>query len=61
MEVFQKLIKKTKFIPVYKKGDRTDPDNYRPIANIPSFAKFSEKIINEKLVAYLVRQISADK
>ena len=39
--------------PVYKRGDVFDPNNYRPIAHLPTISKVFEKLINEQLQDYL--------
>ncbi|WP_435362530.1 hypothetical protein, partial [Klebsiella pneumoniae] len=39
--------------PVPKKGDRSQPSNYRPIALISSVAKVFESILNQKISKYL--------
>ena len=39
--------------PLYKKGDRSDPSNYRPISIIPVVAKLCERVICTQLMAYL--------
>lgn len=39
--------------PVPKKGDRSDPTNYRPIALTSILSKVMERIVNSRLVAYL--------
>ncbi|KAI8487535.1 hypothetical protein Bbelb_347690 [Branchiostoma belcheri] len=39
--------------PVYKKGDRTDPSNYRPIALLPTVAKVLERLVHNHLYTYL--------
>jgi hypothetical protein len=47
-------MKKSKVIPVFKSGDRTDPDNYRPISVIPLplVSKFMEKIVFKRLTGF---------
>lgn len=37
--------KKARVIPLFKKGDRFQPDNYRPISNLCSMDKLFEKIV----------------
>lgn len=39
--------------PIYKKGNKLDPSNYRPISLITNFTKIFEKIIKKRLTAYL--------
>jgi hypothetical protein len=41
--------------PVFKKGDSTNPLNYRPIALTCTVCKIMERIINDQLLAYLLR------
>ena len=53
--IFPDLLKLTKILPLYKKGDEHDPTNYRPVANITSFAKLFEFIIDQKIRDYLVK------
>jgi len=46
-------IKIAKVVPIYKKGMRDDHTNYRPISILPYFAKYFEKIMYERLTAYV--------
>ena len=39
--------------PMFKKGKRVDPNNYRPISVIPTVAKMFEKCICDKISDYL--------
>ncbi|CAF4763442.1 unnamed protein product [Pieris macdunnoughi] len=39
--------------PIPKKGDRSDPSNYRPIAITSLFSKIMESIVNCQLLRYL--------
>ena len=39
--------------PLFKKGDKTEFCNYRPISLLPSFSKIIEKIICRRLYNYL--------
>lgn len=39
--------------PIPKKGDRSDPSNYRPIAITSLLSKVMERIINTQLLSYL--------
>jgi len=47
----------TAFItPVFKKGDPTDPNNYRPIALTCTICKVMESVIKYQLLNYLLRK-----
>ena len=39
--------------PIFKKGKRDDPNNYRPISVIPTVAKIFEKSICDQISEYL--------
>ena len=39
--------------PIFKKGKRVDPNNYRPISVIPTAAKIFEKCICDEISEYL--------
>ena len=39
--------------PIFKKGKRDDPNNYRPISVIPTVAKIFEKCVCDQLSEYL--------
>lgn len=50
---FPSVLKSAAVTPVYKKGDPTDIDNYRPIALVSVFSKIMEKIIADKIYTFL--------
>jgi hypothetical protein len=39
--------------PLYKKGNKTNPTNYRPISMLTSFSKVLEKALYNRLIEYL--------
>ena len=43
------ILKVSQVTPVYKRGDATDPTNYRPISTLSSFSKVFEKLIYNQL------------
>ena len=51
---FPDYLKQAHVIPIYKKGDNEDSDNYRPIS-ITSLAKVFEQILREQMNEYLER------
>jgi len=46
-------LKIAKVIPVFKKGDRSQPTNYRPISLLSIFDKLLEKLMFSRLISYL--------
>lgn len=51
--IFPDRLKWAKVVPIHKKGDEKDMNNYRPIAVLSSFSKVFEKIIAIKLENFL--------
>lgn len=51
--VFPEQFKTAVIVPIHKKGDKTDVNNYRPISLLPVFSKILEKIIKIRLVTFL--------
>ena len=49
---FPTRLKFTEIKPLYKKGERMDISNYRPISLLPSFSKILENIIFRRLIHY---------
>ena len=44
--------KKGNVVPVYKKGDKSLPKDYRPVSLLPIFSKLFEKCIFDTLYSY---------
>lgn len=45
--------RKSNVTPIFKQGDKTDPNNYRPISLTCHISKLMESIIKDQLVIYL--------
>ena len=46
-------MKIAKVIPIFKKGDKLDRGNYRPISLLTSFSKILEKLVYSRLIKFL--------
>lgn len=51
--VFPEMLKISRIKSVFKKGDKTDPVNYRPISVLTSFSKIFERAMSVRLVEFL--------
>ena len=50
--IFPDKLKLAKVIPIYKKGDSSLYDNYRPISLLPAFSKLFEKVVYRQLYEF---------
>ena len=50
--IFPDKLKLAKVIPLYKKGDPTITDNYRPIFLLPTLSKVLKKHVFNQLFTY---------
>jgi len=46
------VLKRARVVPIFKKGDRNNTGNYRPISTLSIFNKVLEKLIHARLTAY---------
>ena len=51
--VFPSKFKISKVIPLYKKAEKTNPSNYRPISLLSIFSKVLEKVMHKRLYSFL--------
>ncbi|CAB4038388.1 Hypothetical predicted protein, partial [Paramuricea clavata] len=50
---FPDIWKKGKVTPIYKTGDPTSSNNYRPITILPTLSKLLERIVHRQIYNYL--------
>ena len=50
---FLAVLKIAKVIPTFRKGDKLDVNNYRPISLISNISKIIEKLIHKRLNSFL--------
>ena len=50
--IFPNKLKIARVVPIFKKGDKSNPGNYRPISILPVISKLFEKLINKRLVDF---------
>jgi hypothetical protein len=51
--IFPERLKFSEVSPIFKKGDKPEISNYRPVSLLTSFSKVIEKIIFRRLYNYL--------
>ena len=50
---FPNILKKAEVIPVYKKSDKLNKSNYRPVSSLPILAKVFEKVLAHQVTPFL--------
>ena len=56
-EKFPSDLKKAIITPLFKKGDRTHPENYRPISITSSLSKMFERLLRDQIVEFLLKTV----
>ena len=51
--LFPNVLKLARVIPIFKKGNKNDTSNYRPISTISVFSKIFEYLMCNRLKKYL--------
>ena len=49
---FPKCLKIAKVIPIFRKGDKSNPENYRPIGLLSSISKVFEKSLQSRMIKF---------
>ena len=55
---FLDLLKYADVTPVFKKGDTTDKESYRPISTLSNFSKIFEKLIYNQIFEFMNPKLS---
>ena len=53
--IFPNELKIAKVIPLYKGGDVTCINNYRPVSILPTFSKIFERIMHKRLMSFITK------
>jgi hypothetical protein len=51
--IFPNALKPATVTPIYKSGEKSNPNNYRPISILSSFSKIFEKVVKDRLETFL--------
>ena len=53
--VFPDCLEIAKVFPLHKSGDKSIPSNFRPISLLPTIAKIFEKLLQRRIISFLVK------
>ena len=53
--IYPDLLKTARVTPIYKKGAKSDPGNYRPISVLSQVNKIFEKVLHKRIYKYLTK------
>ena len=53
LELFQTISKLLEWLPVFKKGSETSPNNYRPISLLSVFNRILERLMYKRLINFI--------
>ena len=51
--IFPDIRKIAKIVPIHKKGEKENPNNFRPISILNCFSKILEKMIHQRILPFL--------
>lgn len=51
--LFPDVFKTARIVPIFKKGENTNVQNYHPVAILSSISKVLEKVIYSRIMQYL--------
>ena len=51
--VFPKILKTAKVVPIFKSGEKSNCENYRPISNLSVLSKVFERVVFERLYKFM--------
>ena len=55
---FPTTLKLADVVPIFKKGDNNDKENYRPVSLLPNFSKVFERLMNNQIDNYMKNKFS---
>ena len=55
-ECFPRQLKIAKVVPMFKKGDKTQPENYRPISILSPIGKVIEKVLLKQMNSFFTKK-----
>ena len=59
--IYHERLKFSLIKPIYKRGDKSSPFNYRPISLLPVFSKIFEKVIHKRLFDHLNSNVTLNE